>query len=42
MTILHQTDKTKLLSKEAVWLIQTVADSFYEIQIADIISEEAS
>ena len=42
MTVLHQADRTKLVSKEAVWLIQAVADSFYEMQKADVTSEKAS
>jgi hypothetical protein len=42
MTVLHQIDKTKLVSKEAVWFIQTVADSFYEMQKTDVTSGEAS
>jgi hypothetical protein len=42
MTVLHQTDKTKFVSKEAAWLIQSVADSLYEMQKADVTSEEAS
>ena len=42
MTVLYQTDRTKLVSIEAVWLIQTVADSFYEMQKADVTSEETS
>jgi hypothetical protein len=42
MTLLYQTDKTKLVSKADVWLIQAVADSFYEMQKADVTSEGAS
>jgi hypothetical protein len=29
---------TKLVSKEVAWLIQTVADSFYKMQEADVTS----
>jgi hypothetical protein len=42
ITVSLQTDNTNLVSKEAVWLIQTIADSFYEMQKAEVTSEEAS
>ena len=42
MTVLHQRDKTMLVPKEAVWPIQIVADTFYEMQKEDVTSEEAS
>jgi hypothetical protein len=38
MTVLHHNVMTKLVSKEVAWLIQTVADSFYEMQGADVTS----
>jgi predicted ATP-grasp superfamily ATP-dependent carboligase len=40
MTVLRQRDKTKLVSKEAVWPIQTAAYTFYEMHKADVTSEE--
>lgn len=42
MPVLHQRDKTMLVPKEAVWQIQTFADTFYEMEKAYVTSEEDS
>jgi hypothetical protein len=42
MTVLYRTGNTNLVAKEVVWLIETVADSFYEMQKAGVTCAEAS
>jgi hypothetical protein len=39
MTVVRQKDNANLVSKEVVWLIQAVADTFYKMQKADVTSE---